>query len=322
VARLGAGAPVTDSAATLRERRSATHSLARVARFVWVMAPPQIVFVYGLLWALAMEGSAALLSSTTGGWSPGRDTVIRVVTLIATAVFMRMLDEQKDLDYDRAHHPDRPLVTGAITARELRVSMALIAGGLVTLNALISAASVLLLLAVLAYGLGLFGLERISPAIRDGQIVNLFVTYPVQLLMSLYLYFSMASTGAITADWRVLALAGIFAGAFLHFEFARKTAWTASPGERLYSSVIGPWWSAACCIALALLAGACELAAFAPWSATRPVLALLPLVVLCLPLVGAQRFLTRSVNAWPDATAMLFVFGTYAALVAQAVPAL
>lgn len=297
-------------------------SLARIWRFTWVMAPPHIVFTYGLLWVLALEGSAALLSSTGGGWSPSWDTVARLVTVVLTLIFMRMLDEQKDLEYDRVHHPDRPLVTGAISAGELRASMVVIAAVVAALNVLISVASLVLILAVLAYGLALFALERMSQAIRDGLVVNVFVTYPVQLILSLYLYVSLATSGAITADWRVIPLVAIFACAFLHFEFARKTAWTASQGERLYSSVLGPRASAVICLALGIGASVFELVAFEPWQAANGMLALLPLLMVAFPLHGAQRFFARASNAWPSVLAMLFILGTYLALVAQAAQAL
>ena len=215
----------------------------------------------------------------------------------------------------------RPLVTGAITARELRTAMAFIAIGVVA-NALLSAASVALIVAVLGYGLALYAIERLSPAIRNGLIANLFVTYPVQLILSLYLYYSLASTKTIAPDWRVIALAGIFAGAFLHFESRARRHGPPTPTSACTSSAIGPRVSGAICLALVLGAGACELVAFQPWQAPELVLAILPPVMVALPLAGAQRFFSRAANAWPAAAAMVFVLGTYAALIAQAAQAL
>ena len=102
---------------------SLLRSLSRLARFVQVMAPPQAVLPYGVLWVLALEGSLVLLDEGSQPWRPDAGTVLRCLTLVLVLIFMRMLDEQKDLEYDRVHHPDRPLVTGAIDAAELRAAM-------------------------------------------------------------------------------------------------------------------------------------------------------------------------------------------------------
>jgi 4-hydroxybenzoate polyprenyltransferase len=92
-----------------------------------VMFRPQIYVTCGVLWAVAVEGSTVVLSGDA--WRPTAATAARVTSVVLTLLFLRMVDEQKDLGYDRQHHPDRPLVTGAINVVELRAGMTLIAIG-------------------------------------------------------------------------------------------------------------------------------------------------------------------------------------------------
>ncbi|WP_432004129.1 UbiA family prenyltransferase [Streptomyces sioyaensis] len=259
---------------------------ARLGRFVLRMFRPQIYVTYGVLWTLALEGTAEALSGPSGHWTPSWSTVVRAVSVVLALLFARMVDEQKDLDYDRRHHPDRPLVTGAITVAELRGAMALIAVLVAVLNALISAVSVLLILLGLGYTLFLVALERWSPRIGTGLLVNLLVSYPVQLLLSVYLYLSLLTGDAIDGDGRAVPLLAMFACVFLQFEFARKTEWRQDPQARLYSEVLGPRGSAA--VSLALAVGAAALALLLFGTAGR-----LPALSIVFPALGAWRFLVR-----------------------------
>ncbi|MDC0773110.1 hypothetical protein [Streptomyces sp. HD] len=286
---------------------------ARLGRFVLRMFRPHIYATYGLLWVLALEGSAVALTGTA--WRPSAATWVRVVSVVLALLFLRMLDEQKDLEYDRVHHPDRPLVTGAITVAELRGAMAALTVLVAGLNAALSVTAVLLILAALGYGLFLAALERLSPAVRDRQLLNLAVTYPVQVLLGVYVYGSLTAAGTVTADWRGALLLALCACVFLHFEFARKTAWEAASGARLYSADLGPRRSAAVTAGLAAGAVGCQVVLFAP---TGPP-GLLPCLAVALPLWGTRRFLTRRHGGWPLITAMGFVVVTYLALVVRAV---
>ncbi|MFE4695960.1 hypothetical protein ACWCPD_35080 [Streptomyces sp. NPDC001935] len=292
---------------------AAPHVPARLGRFVLRMFRPQIYVTYGLLWVLALEGVAVTATGTA--WRPSGATAIRVVSVVLALLFLRMLDEQKDLDHDRVHHPDRPLVTGAITAGELRGAMAVITVGVTGLNAVRSVTDVLLILAALGYGLLLAPLERRFPAVGDRPLLGLAVAYPVQLLLGVYVYGSLVAAGTVTADWRGAALLALCACVVLHFEFARKTAWEAPPGARLYSAGLGPGRAAAVTAGFAAGAVVCEVLLFAP----RGPLALLPCLAALLPAHGTRRFLAAGRGAWPLPTAIAFVVATYLASAVLAV---
>lgn len=288
------------------------HVPARLARFVLRMFRPHLHAAYGLLWVLALEASA--VSLTGAAWRPTGATWVRVASVVLALLFLRMLDEQKDLEYDRVHHPDRPLVTGEITAAELRGSMAVLTAVLTGLNAALSPAAVLLILSALGYALLLAALERLSAAVRDRQLLNLTVTYPVQVLLGIYVYGTLAAAGTVPADWRAGVLLALCACVFLHYEFARKTVWETPPGARLYSALLGPRRSAAVTAALAVGAVGCQIALFLPDGPAG----LLPCLTAALPAWGLRRFLRARRGGWPLPAAAGFVAGTHLALTVRA----
>ncbi|MFF3448659.1 hypothetical protein ACFYXJ_16185 [Streptomyces sp. NPDC002667] len=287
---------------------AASHVPARLGRFVLRRCPPHLYVAYALLWVLGLEGSAATLDGAA--WRPSGATWIRVVSVVLALLFLRMLDEQKDLAHDRVHHPDRPLVTGAITGRELRGAMAAITVVVTVLNAALSVTDVPLILVALVYGLSLAPLERLAPALRDRPLLGLAVAYPVQLLLGCYVYGSLVAAGTVTADTRGAVLLALCACVFLHFEFARKTAWESPPGAGLYSSVLGPRRAVAVTGGFAAGAVLCEVLLFAP----RGPLALLPCLAALLPVHGTRRFLAVRHGGWPMSTATGFVAVTHLAL--------
>jgi hypothetical protein len=277
-------------------------------RFTLAVFAPHVYLTYAVLWVLALESSASLLAH--GNWRPSAGTLVRAVSVVLALLYLRIVDEQKDLVYDRQHNPERPLVKGDIGHGELRAAMAAITIALVLLNAWLSLAALAVLVVDLGYALLLFMLEQRSPRIRDELLLNLAVTYPVQLLLSVYVYLSAAGETGGYIGWRAVPLLAIFVCVFMHFEFARKTAWGGADGARLYSAVLGPARSARLAAGFAVGAALLTLALFWGWPA-----ALLPLV---FPTAGLLVFLRRRVSAWPVPLAMGFVVASYLTLTVQA----
>ncbi|WP_280210927.1 hypothetical protein [Nocardia cyriacigeorgica] len=295
-------------------------SFVRIARFTAVMYKPHYL-LYGILWVLALEGTAALVTDPEASWRPSWATALRIVVVAVVLLYLRMVDEQKDLDYDRVHNPDRPLVTGAVTAWDLRAAMAVIAVGAIAASLLLSIGSAVAITAVLGYGLGLWGLERISEPIRRNILLNLVVTYPVQLLVTAYVVVSAIDTGDVASGWQAAAAAVIFAGAFLQFEFARKTSRIPRPGEMYYSNALGTAGSVFAALGCAVVAVAADLALVRPWEhqGARAVLGWIPLVLLVIPLLGGLRFMRSADEEYPVIPAVLFILTLYLALIVQAV---
>ncbi|GAB2691088.1 hypothetical protein [Nocardia thraciensis] len=306
-------------------RRGVASAVVRLARFTRVRYEPHYL-LYAVLFTLAVEGTAALVSGVQ--WRPGAATLVRIAVVAAVLLYLRMVDEQKDLDYDREYHPDRPLVTGAVRAGELRIAMGAIAlvaaGGSLAL----SVRSAVMITAALVYGLVLWGLERLSATVRNAIMLNLAVTYPVQLFIIGYIVASAIDTGQARSGWAAGAVAVIFAGAFLQFEFARKTVHERHPGQQFYSNALGPIGSAATGVLCAVVAVACDLILVRPWEYAVPsaLIAWIPLVLLVFPLWGTVEFARggdsgggRAARApYPLVPSVVFVLTLYVALIVQA----
>ncbi|MFT4126329.1 MAG: hypothetical protein QM662_08880 [Gordonia sp. (in: high G+C Gram-positive bacteria)] len=289
-------------------------SLSRIARFTVVMYKPQYL-AYGILWVLALEGCAAHLSGVE--WRPGWATVARIGVAVIALLYLRMVDEQKDLDYDRVHNPERPLVTGAVSAADLRVAMGVIAVVAIGASAALSPGSSVAIAVVLAYGLGLWGVEAVFPPLRSAILGNLAITYPVQVLFTGYVVISAMDTGQVARDWRVVPAAVIFAGAFLQFEFARKLSRDPRPGQMYYSNRLGVGMGVTvslCCVAVAV---GVTLASLTPWaqSGVVAVAGWAPLVAALLPVGGAVAFRVRRSTDYPPEPAALFVLILYGILI-------
>ncbi|MFI9505053.1 hypothetical protein [Nocardia sp. NPDC052566] len=291
----------------------AVGSLTRTARFTAVMYKPHYL-LYAVLWVLAVEGTAAVVSHAQP-WRPSAATAVRIGVIAFVLLYLRMVDEQKDLGYDRVHHPDRPLVTGAVRATDLRVAMGVIAFGVIAASLVLSVGSAVMITAALAYGVGLWGVETLSAAVRTGILLNLAVTYPVQLILTAYLLISAMDTGEVRPRWQAAAVAIVFAGAFLHFEFARKTSRVRRTGALLYSNALGTAGSVAVVLLAAAVAVLCAIALVPP---RRSVIAWIPVALLVIPLWGALTFRRSARDDYPVVPAVLFVFTLYITLITQA----
>ncbi|MFE7798854.1 hypothetical protein [Nocardia sp. NPDC057440] len=294
-------------------------SLARIARFTAVMYKPHYL-LYGVLWVLALEGTAALVSEPDSSWHPTGSTAVRIAVVAVVLLYLRIVDEQKDLDYDRVHNPDRPLVTGAISANELRSAMAVIAVGAIAACLTLSFGSAVLITAVLAYGLALWGLENLSASVRTDIVLNLVITYPVQLLVTAYVVVSAIGTGEVRSRWQAAAVAIIFAGAFLQFEFARKTSKLPRTGEMYYSNALGAHGSATAALVCAAIAVFGDLALVRPWSysGSQALIAWIPVALLLIPATAASKFRRASTPDYPVLPAVLFILALYIVLIVQA----
>lgn len=293
--------------------------VVRLGRFVRVMHKPHYV-LYGVLWVCAVEGAAALLSDRHGQWHPGWHTAVRAGVVSIVLLYLRMVDEQKDLDYDSVNNPDRPLVTGAVSAGELQAGMAAITVVSLAASLALSWSSALLVALTVVYGLALWGFEALSETLRRDVLANLVVTYPVQLWLTAYVVVSAQATGEAQWSWSLLAIVPIFAGAFLQFEFARKTQRTKDVRQALYSNPLGSTGSALATCAFALAAVTVDLAVVQPWTydGVRAVVTWIPLLLALIPVYGTVRYLGGTRSTYPIAPAVIFVLTFYPVLIVQA----
>lgn len=302
--------------------------LATLAAFIQDVYAPALHIGFAAAWFLALDGGFAVLSGNAA-WRV-RHLAVGVATYFLVLFYLRVLDEWKDLDYDRIHNPDRPLVRGAVTLTDIYWFLAASAAVVLALQWLLPAFSggsrwPLAIIALdLGYGILLVGIERISGAVKDNIFLNLVFTYPVNVALSIYAYAAyLGRTGAGIETKPVLLIAG-FALAFLHYEFARKTSWPrqAKAGKRLYSSAMGPQAALVITVFFAVAAVAIAVGLFAPLglAGLAPLLALLPVVAAARRFL-AVRHLTSGVKPSAPMTpfAMIFITLYYIAIALVAI---
>jgi len=258
---------------------------------------PSVLFA--VCWAYGVTGLFALTGPPAGPWRPGLGTAVAAVTIALDMLLMRIVDDIRDLPYDRVHNPDRPLAAGAVTRSSLLRWYAVIAALLVLLN-LFDRWAALIIAVQLAYALLL-----LLPGPDPGRLVlTLLLSCPVQLLLHLYLYvihLRVTGGGFDPSFWCALAVVVL---ATLHLEVAKKITRAPRPGERTYVTSFGLPGTVA--VALLSAAGATVVLALT----ARPTLwSVLTLAPLALPALAWWRF--RRADRWDARLAGYFLLASF-----------
>lgn len=290
--------------------------MRRLSRFVSATYAPGMHFAFASLWVLSLLGGLVSVESVVDTWVLDLRILLCVLTIFFGLFVFRAVDEIKDWDYDAVYNPDRPLVTGAVSRRDL---VAYIAGTsilLLTINIFLSRILLIIICVDVSYGVFLVWLEKHSNRVKDSVLLNLVVTYPVNVGLSVYTYvFFLGQFGGEATLAGVLTIVA-FAAAFLHWEFCRKTFWThhAREGMRLYSNVIGASGSSGMALVFAVLATGTMIGLIKPWacsgiSAVSGWLILFPLV---FALLGQRRFYgIQRQESYRNKAGVMVPFGTF-----------
>lgn len=235
-----------------------------------------------------------LCASVFSTLAPLRDSYLPgVVTTTCGAVavfvllfFYRVVDEVKDLGYDRVFNPSRPLVTGKVTTTDIRRYLAVSAVVVLALSAVAGSAPLFIAAGAMAYSLFLRALERHSRVFADSMWGNIVVTIQLKTIVVCYI---LALGGSMAFAPGVLLVMS-YVLAYLHWEIARKTVRPtfAVSGEKLYSSATGPAGAMSVATMLLVIACALQAAVAAWWEAAGPETALL-VVPIPVALWGAIK---------------------------------
>ncbi|MFC3980468.1 UbiA family prenyltransferase [Streptosporangium jomthongense] len=283
--------------------------IGRLGRYVLGSYPPAFYLPYGVSWAVGVTALFALVDPRLTGWRPDVGVVVAALTFAIDLLLMRALDDIRDLDYDREHNPGRPLPSGAVRVGDLAV---LIAVGVVVVLALNAGRGIALVaLAVqLGYALLVLAADRLLGWPHgDDVVTGLLVSFPVQILINLYLYAGVLHQTGLGPGWHAVPALLTAATAYLHLEFARKVTRDLRPGERSYVTVWGAERTAVISTVSAVVSVAVALAFVRPWESS-------PwgwLVVLPLGFVvsGADAFWRRRAVRWPVLPPALFLLSSF-----------
>lgn len=260
----------------------------RLAGFVREAHPPGVYLTLSVLWSLSV---IAMLAGLAGSRPLRVSDLMVSLVFFLVLLFLRALDEIKDLEFDRVHNPDRPLARGAISVPEVWLTAAMAATLAIGLSGVLAPVLALFATANLAYGLGLLLLERWSANFRNSILLNLLVTFPVSAALNLYVYLYLRELAQVPPAQLTGLVVTAHIAAFLHLEFGRKLRWPRQEhaGGNGYARVLGVPGAIAACLLLGVVA--CTLASWAHWHAGAGVpLVMLPWLSLLASVAGLRRF--------------------------------
>lgn len=282
----------------------------RVSHFVLHRYPPVLSSVYVLAFG---AGGIGLFAALAGERISARAVpMLGVVaaTLFADLLIMRVLDDIRDLNYDRIANPQRPVASGVVALQDLTILTVVCVTVIVAAN-LSFQTGMFVVAGQLLYAATLMAVGRRFPATDgDSLVLNLLVSFPVQLLLFVYLLaaFAEIGTGAPTAVVGGLGIL-ILTLCASQVEFGKKLVRRPAAGERSYVNSIGYRTTALLTIGTGPLAAAL-------FAIAAPVSPLSKLVV-ALPAVGvvgfAIRYLSCNENRWPAAVSTVGLLGTLVA---------
>jgi hypothetical protein len=286
----------------------------RLGRFLAVSYPPALNVTVTVLWGLAL--TALVLAGdgrAAASWTPVTGLAVSVLTLFIDLLLLRALDDLRDLDYDRAHHPRRPLAAGVVRVNDLIVLVAVITVLLLAVNVGRGGALVVLALQ-LGYAIALVTAEaRWRWPATENMLVQLVLNAPVQLLLSAYVYAAFLADRDLSVAVGGAAAVGATFLATMHWEFARKISREPAPTERTYVHQWGLPGTVLVAQTTAVLSVACAVVATRAPVPDSPAygwgwLALTPLVV---PAVAGHQFRRRRLAHWPAAATSGFVMASF-----------
>jgi hypothetical protein len=287
--------------------------IRRLGTYVLGSYPPLLSITFAACWAYGVTGLYAVVDPHPGPWRPGLGTAVAAVSLILNLLLMRVIDDIRDLDYDRAHSPNRPLPRGVVTTTELLGLYAAGSAVIIAIN-LGRGAALALIAGQLGYALLVLAAHRwLRWPDGDNVPLTLLISAPAQILLHLYLYAGYLRSAGHPADGSVWAALAVVVLASLHLELAKKIVRVPKAGERTYVTTIGLPATVALAVLTPLASAALLLAAARPWSPWT----LLVLAPMALPLIALWRFRDPAANRWKgrySAFYLLLAFAGYAVI--------
>lgn len=190
-----------------------------------------------VLWMAAIDALTQQLGAGAYHFSP------RILVGMFTAVFInactRTTDEIKDVEVDKVYYPDRPLVTGKVTVREV-YGLTFFMVGLVLVANIVFPYVLGYSLVALAFLFLMATWYGIPQILSKNRVLAILSNCPVYYVVCLQQAELAAQTSHAAAKIPYV-VAGLAMLPFLSYEFARKTfqADGERPGYQSYSALLG-----------------------------------------------------------------------------------
>ena len=256
---------------------------------------PTIHFLYCLVWPLGLSG---LLISSSMSQKPLKidlNILIIVMSLFFTLLFARIIDEIKDFEYDKINNPDRPLVKGTISFKELYIYLFISLILVITLNSLISWTLLIIAIIDVVYGVLLLWIEKKVPKITNNIILYLFIAYPISFILNIYIFQFINLNSSLQLNTNIFLSISVIVAVFMQYEIGRKTRWPIGNNIKmeLYSNVIGPISSAFVSFLFTIYASACCFYLLKPWESgiVQQIFGFMFIIPIIISLLGLIKFI-------------------------------
>ena len=154
-------------------------------RFVWRRYPPLPYVVWVSLWTCALDGLLGRPERLVDRLDVS--VVLTGLSLFLVSFFMRVVDEIRDYEYDRVHHPERELAAGVVSFSDLYLLLAITAVIILALNTGRPVGAGLLG-AIMAYSLFLWWLEVRWRFYRDRMFFAIGVAIQLHVMQAIYVW--------------------------------------------------------------------------------------------------------------------------------------
>lgn len=240
----------------------------KLSGFLKNVYEPLLHIAFSLFWFLSLSGLLLMVSKAREPFIIDFRFIVGTATLFLVLFFLRVVDEIKDFEYDKLYNPDRPLITKLVSFHDLNIFLSGSAIVAIALNIFFTSWMLALIVAIdLLYGFFLIWIEKKSPAIANGMFLNLYVTYPVNIALSIYILIFCHQFYAVELSLKTIIAVIVFIAAFLHYEIGRKTCWPekVKKDKRHYSTEIGGKNSAFLAAGMAIFSTSGIFILVAPW---------------------------------------------------------
>ena len=267
-------------------------------RFVKKVFEPKLHILFSFSWSLSLLLILGLQDDVIHNDYHIIELIVIPVSFFLVLLFLRMIDEIKDFEYDKVYKPDRPLVTGMVSFKEVRGYCIYTVVIILLINVLLSWKCSLFLLSIIGYGLFLMVLEKKSKRILDNVFLNLLVTFPVSSALNFYVIFYIVVIKEYVFTINLLWIVLSYICIFLHFEFGRKTIWPhlLKEGEKVYALYIGGIGSALTALFLCVIG--CSILFNYSSSNTWSVIVFLPLFLNIVAIVLLLKNKKQRINLY------------------------
>ncbi|APC15205.1 hypothetical protein BLL42_05520 [Pseudomonas frederiksbergensis] len=261
--------------------------------------------LFAFLWLFGMQAIIVMYESHS--ISIGLDDVGVWLVVILLLLFTRLVDEVKDYEYDKINNPERPLVTGAVSRKQILIYSTMTGALIVALNQ--STGSSVLPLSVCIYTLLIWGADKKISAVSTLPFFALMITFPVSIQIYYYVLFYTLKKYEILFEYSHLLLPMSCMLSFLALEILRKTRWETHQ-EGLYSTQIGPVAAHLCGVVCGVLGVAFGYYLVRPVGTFEHMILFLPYVFLLMAIVNFFLFKCRKRSS--RFYAVIFLLSFYA----------